>query len=341
MKKIVLFVCFVPIICYAQISTVKINQDKREIITPYDSLKSINEENYKSHIGQTLYLIEDVSIEKEGVYSDFYLRPSYRSKHYKEAKGNSTLRAIGSNYNDMKGRYFYVNEVIMEPKSYSSQTDEGYLKLIEKESGDTVYFHFHGIGLGLAFNVFLTVGYFEKLKSTYVGSEFVYVDNRPNTSFNQEKDGIRNLNDGTERKEIQKGKVFKCVDFVVSDNKYSPILVIIYNDEYNKSFVWLDDIVRTDLYWNKFVPKEKYDKMLADNEKRKNDLIRKYGQTNADLILDGKVRIGFSQQMCKESWGEPQKINRTSGSYGVHEQWVYGSSTYLYFENGKLTTIQN
>lgn len=44
--------------------------------------------------------------------------------------------------------------------------------------------------------------------------------------------------------------------------------------------------------------------------------------------------------MCIESWGEPLDINTTTGSYGTHEQWVYGTS-YLYFENGILTTIQN
>lgn len=45
--------------------------------------------------------------------------------------------------------------------------------------------------------------------------------------------------------------------------------------------------------------------------------------------------------MCKESWGEPESINKTTGSYGTHEQWVYGSYNYLYFENDKLTAIQN
>lgn len=47
--------------------------------------------------------------------------------------------------------------------------------------------------------------------------------------------------------------------------------------------------------------------------------------------------------MCRESWGEPDDINRTTGSWGTHEQWVYGEydCDYLYFENGVLTSIQN
>jgi hypothetical protein len=47
------------------------------------------------------------------------------------------------------------------------------------------------------------------------------------------------------------------------------------------------------------------------------------------------------QVIEKSSWGKPQSINRTTTRHGVHEQWVYGSRSYLYFENGVLTAIQN
>lgn len=54
------------------------------------------------------------------------------------------------------------------------------------------------------------------------------------------------------------------------------------------------------------------------------------------------VRIGMTQlEVLNSSWGKPNHINKTTGSYGVHEQWVYGGNNYLYFENGILTTIQN
>ena len=58
-------------------------------------------------------------------------------------------------------------------------------------------------------------------------------------------------------------------------------------------------------------------------------------------ILNGIVKLGWSKDMCREAWGNPKDINKTIGSYGVHEQWVYGGDNYLYFENGILTTIQN
>jgi hypothetical protein len=54
------------------------------------------------------------------------------------------------------------------------------------------------------------------------------------------------------------------------------------------------------------------------------------------------VSIGMStDEVVSSSWGKPESINRTINSYGTQEQWVYGSRSYLYFENGKLVSIQN
>lgn len=53
------------------------------------------------------------------------------------------------------------------------------------------------------------------------------------------------------------------------------------------------------------------------------------------------VSVGMSaQDALDSSWGKPRKINRTIHADFVQEQWVYGGS-YLYFENGVLTSIQN
>ena len=59
------------------------------------------------------------------------------------------------------------------------------------------------------------------------------------------------------------------------------------------------------------------------------------------LIKEQRVRIGWGKEKCIMSWGIPKDINKTIGAWGVHEQWVYGLSSYLYFENGVLSAIQN
>ena len=54
------------------------------------------------------------------------------------------------------------------------------------------------------------------------------------------------------------------------------------------------------------------------------------------------VHVGMSQEeVLASSWGKPERVNRTTFASGTHEQWVYGSRSYLYFENGKLTAVQN
>ena len=74
---------------------------------------------------------------------------------------------------------------------------------------------------------------------------------------------------------------------------------------------------------------------------RRENLIKKYGEKYGTMIADGHVAIGMTKPMCIDAWGKPQDINRTTGTYGVHEQWVYNMKSYLYFENDILTTIQN
>lgn len=75
--------------------------------------------------------------------------------------------------------------------------------------------------------------------------------------------------------------------------------------------------------------------------KRKANLIDKYGESIANLIIQHKVKIGMTKEMARESWGIPEDINKTTNQYGTFEQWVYGGGNYLYFDNGVLTTIQN
>lgn len=79
-------------------------------------------------------------------------------------------------------------------------------------------------------------------------------------------------------------------------------------------------------------------------------LAAKYGKTNAKLMVQKKVKLGWTKEMLIESIGRPNDINRSIGSWGTHEQWVYREylsefheyiTEYYYFENGILTTIQD
>jgi hypothetical protein len=80
-----------------------------------------------------------------------------------------------------------------------------------------------------------------------------------------------------------------------------------------------------------------YERQLS-NQEYMQELKSKCDQS----MLPG-VKIGMTAKTVREktSWGEPNSINRSVGKWGVHEQWVYEGGDYLYFENGKLTSLQN
>ena len=63
----------------------------------------------------------------------------------------------------------------------------------------------------------------------------------------------------------------------------------------------------------------------------------------AELAKKPNVKIGMSksQVINQSNWGEPKYINRTITKHRTHEQWVYSEYRYLYFDNGRLTVIQD
>jgi len=75
-----------------------------------------------------------------------------------------------------------------------------------------------------------------------------------------------------------------------------------------------------------------YTAKSADNYKKK------FGLENFNLILQGKIKIGMTKEMCKLSLGETKYINKTITSGKKSEQWFYYDND-LYFDNGILTTI--
>ncbi|MHB8983782.1 MAG: hypothetical protein ACYC4E_00310, partial [Carboxydocellales bacterium] len=71
----------------------------------------------------------------------------------------------------------------------------------------------------------------------------------------------------------------------------------------------------------------------------------KWSKKTWNAIHNQQVLIGMNPTQVMLSWGKPDDINRTVGSWGVHEQWVYRygdfEANYLYFRNGKLTSWQD
>src|SRR5262245_29539187 len=67
---------------------------------------------------------------------------------------------------------------------------------------------------------------------------------------------------------------------------------------------------------------------------------KKWPSQIEQAVIEKKIRMGMTEEQVIAAWGKPAKINKTVGSWGLHEQWVYDTSNYLYFENGMLKSWQ-
>ena len=90
----------------------------------------------------------------------------------------------------------------------------------------------------------------------------------------------------------------------------------------------------------KLVREQKYKKEEDELAALENKYKKKYGEKFYNELKEGKFWIGMTKEMAIIALGEPDDINKTVGSWGVHEQWIY-NKLYIYFENGKLTSYQN
>lgn len=68
-------------------------------------------------------------------------------------------------------------------------------------------------------------------------------------------------------------------------------------------------------------------------------LVNTWELSVSEKVRDGVISLGMTCQQVRLSWGPPDDVNRTVGSWGVHEQWVYRTQ-YVYFEDGIVTSWQ-
>ena len=213
----------------------------------------------------------------------------------------------------------------------------------------------------------IIVSYLEKMQRQYVGKSFFPKESSTNYL-------AKNIKRGGKYTEL-KGEI-KCIDLsLVGDINAYLVPKLIFEDSEGEVFA-IDITKAPDLYWylkrgydrievveNRevspydLVPSEiiyeqrrkQEEERLAEEqrkreekEKREREMFTKYkNRETAKLIADGQIRIGWTKEMCMESWGAPQGINKTTDSRGAHEQWIYyKKNCRLHFENGKLITIK-
>lgn len=317
--KIPLTILFIAltISTFGQITTTKVIQkiDSTKILS-YDSTRNFLGDDLKKYVGQSFYLKGKNESLREFGYQGFYTYPKYSSYDLKSGV-YKCCDGFHSLYDSLVGKYFKVIGVIDPPKGGIDEyiyRDKYFLKLQEERSGDIVYFEYDP---KYEFEFpFIVVGYYDKLKRLAVGKEYVIA---------YYLSGHTDLQTGKEVTS-KSGQKWKCIDITVDEKEYKPAYII-ENEIGEKTLIPCDWLVGKDNYGKVFTTQE------ADNYKKR------FGIEKFNLILEGKVRIGMTKEMCKLSWGEPKDINVTITSGSKSEQWVYDDN-YLYFENGILTTIQ-
>lgn len=356
---------------------IKVVSEQIEIpqITPItDSTKNIhnyegNAEYYLGLIGHKIYVYP--INHKSDIYK--HIHPGkyvyYSSEQNKELTREEYDRLMVDKYFTIKDVKFRYRKSFKD--SYQYITPEEWKNNYKKSSFDyDVELWLEGvdnssyIATGTHFSNFLSVIYYEYLQKKYLNEQIIYkslqykIEDFEKIIYPPEQIRDEDIYKVSKieivQKNSEKDHLYPDIRFTLQDNngntkyiydtyKYktlgidSYILVKDYTDFLNRY---------TDYTNNKKREKEERMKQYEEVAKKERSekyakLKIKYGKSVADLMIDGYVRIGWTKQMCRESWGEPETINKITTGYSVSEQWVYSLGSYLYFENGKLTAIQN
>ena len=310
------FSIFISTCSYAQITIVRPIEkvDKAEKEVKYDSLSNINEANIRSLKGQTIFVKGTPYAKRNDFLHLFYEEKGFNSNSF----GKRVYKQVEKNglkytpYNLLEGKYLVIEDIYIQKYPRDNEIYE-YCLLLKNEE-DSLYCYLSG--RDPAMSDFIILGYYEKLKEKYVGKTFKATGRNEFSKF------------GTEEKiDIAPGTTFKCVDITITLADYNGIYAVLENSSIGKIKAKIsEDGIPIDVIDISYF----------------NQLVKKYGTQYANLIIAKQVKVGMTKQMALESWGKPYDgINKTTGSFGIHEQWCYGSGVYLYFENGKLTAIQD
>ena len=329
---------FLFIFCYlfgfAQIGTLTITPKVEErVVLPYDSLENITRNNLPSLVGQKVQIIPQKRSSSLGLDTGptlYKSKPTSRDNNGLVVNPDTRFYVYNSKFGSFDNEVFDIVGVdsIFDSDFFTYRTGHFYL-IVKNEKYPTN--HYLDIALtndeydsnknlirrAEFYNTmeFMILGYYEKCRQRLIGTKLV--------------------NKYPENKSLGGNYiVYTIKDITLIDSQnYKGLGYLLSSDSIPDCF--------TSYYLNSF---ENYDEFVKSQQEKKEweqKMIRTYGKTNGKLIIDGRVKIGFTKIMCEEAWGKPNEINKSTGSWGVHEQWVYGLGSYLYFENGKLTSIDN
>jgi len=64
--------------------------------------------------------------------------------------------------------------------------------------------------------------------------------------------------------------------------------------------------------------------------------VLKYGEEIGNRVAYKRIWKGMTDEMVRDGWGEPDRIEKNVEAWGVFTQWIYGDVIF-FFRDGKLT----
>ena len=313
MRTLAIFtLCLFAINCYSQITAITTNaKEEPKEIQAYDSLETLNFKNVLSHKGQIIF-IKGSNYVKENGYPYYFFTDTISvlrlMKHYiYKPTAGKIEGTIVSNYSELVGKYYKIQSIYTAKDKYDGTVY--WLKLIG-EDNYPFYLRFYK---DTYIYGFITQGYYEKMKQIFIGKEFYSIGS---TEY-QKVDSNGSI-------ELPNKTRLKCIDIAVNIGEDGPAFAVLENEKYGKIKAEITNDQKLDM----FISLPDYNRYL-----------KKYGSKFGRYVAEREIVIGMNKNMVKDAWGDPDHINTTQGTYGAHEQWVYGKR-YIYFKNGIVTSKQ-
>ena len=341
----------------------------------YDSLTNIKEmrddsikyhQSFRHLIGQIIYYVAPDTTKSRVHHKSFYSTPDIRYGTPSLPRGTCM------------NRYWKISDIVIQKSRYGG-ADKEIFELTDTTDGKTVYCEPRSMNrdfIVLGYYEKIKKMYVGK---TYIYQHTYFSDVWDNDRYNylinfQTKKYNKEIPDNSIWKCTDIGAYNVTNQETLYDDYESrcPIILIFENDSLGKYYAYVENKIgrafndsikdtkycfwvtnngheeeRLPLFLGKFLEpaQQKYiakreaeTKQYFANQKKR--MISKYGKYWGKLVGEGQLEIGMTKQMCRDSWGEPESINRTSTRYGNHEQWIY-STIYVYFDNGKISAIQD
>ena len=275
--------------------------------TTYDSTQNFLGSKFQLYVGQELYVKGLAESLKQLGYMGFL--KDYKKSRFDNDNIYKPGSTVASKYEDLVGKYFVVLDVIKNAGAYS----DNFLKLLAKESKDTLYFFYNG-NTESDFP-FVVTGFFLKAKQNLVGKKYV-IRGLATNERNEMKTGAR-LTD------FKSGSIWTESDITIDEGN-NEVAAIFENAKHAKTLISLIDL-KDDFFVLS------YDSMIKSGVKP--------GDLFWQSIADAKTKNGMTKAMCTLSLGTPKDIVSKTENGKKIEIWTYDVET-LYFNNGLLYAVK-